>query len=145
MKILRCAQDDSVGAWIGVILMGAACDFMPEVHADGALWGRARKGWFSGTGVRFSLGSCPKRVVFRYGGPVFYRVVPQKGGFQAPGSGFLWGRARKGCFPGTVQTPFCTVVPKCPAGGQGYAEVWKGSAQFCRTSVRNSGFMTKDN
>ena len=24
VKILRCAQDDSVGAWIGVILMGAA-------------------------------------------------------------------------------------------------------------------------
>ena len=40
---------------------------MPEVHADGALWGRARKGWFSGTGVRFSMESCPKRVVFRHG------------------------------------------------------------------------------
>ena len=39
---------------------------MPEVHADGALWGRARKGWFSGTG-----------------GPVFYGVVPERGGFQA--------------------------------------------------------------
>ena len=99
LKILRCAQDDSVGAWIGVILMGAACDFMPEVHADGALWGRARKGWFSGTrvrfsmgacpkrvvfrhGVRFSLGSCPKRVVFRHRDPVFYGVVPEMGGFQ---------------------------------------------------------------
>ena len=33
LKILRCAQDDSVGAWIGVILMGAACDFMAKVHA----------------------------------------------------------------------------------------------------------------
>ena len=27
--------------------------------------------------------SCPKRVVFRYGGPVFYGVVPERGGFQA--------------------------------------------------------------
>ena len=27
--------------------------------------------------------SCPKRVVFRYGGPVFYGVVPKRGGFQA--------------------------------------------------------------
>ena len=40
---------------------------MPEVHADGALWGRARKGSLSGTRVRFSMGSCPKRVVFRHG------------------------------------------------------------------------------
>ena len=56
---------------------------MPNVHADGALWGRARKVWFSGTGVRFSMGSCPKRVVFRHEGPVFYGVVPERGGFQA--------------------------------------------------------------
>ena len=56
---------------------------MPEVHADGALWGRARKGWVSGTRVRFSMESCPKRVGFKHGGPVFFGVVPEKGGFQA--------------------------------------------------------------
>jgi len=56
---------------------------MPNVHADGALWGRARKGWFSGTSAWFSMGSCPKGVVFRHGGPVFYGVVPEKGPFQA--------------------------------------------------------------
>ena len=32
MKILRCAQDDSVGAWLGVILMGAAV----RLHARSA-------------------------------------------------------------------------------------------------------------
>ena len=32
VKILRCAQDDSVGAWIGVILMGAAV----RLHAKSA-------------------------------------------------------------------------------------------------------------
>ena len=87
----------------------------------------------------------PEKGGFQARGPVFFGVVPEKGGFQAPGSGFLWGRARNGWVSGTVQTPFCTAVPKSPAGGQGYAEVWKGSAHFCRTSIRNSGFMTKDN
>ena len=43
------------------------CGFMPEVHADGALWGRARKGRFSGTWVRFSMESCPKRGCFGHG------------------------------------------------------------------------------
>ena len=57
---------------------------MPKVHADGLfravpekggfqvrgsgfIWGRARKGWVSGTGVRFSMESCPKGVVFWHG------------------------------------------------------------------------------
>ena len=40
---------------------------MREVHADGALSGRAPKGWFSGTRVRFYFGSCPKKVGFRHG------------------------------------------------------------------------------
>ena len=121
------------------------CDFMPEVHADAALWGRARKGWFSGTGVRFYLGSCPKRVVFRHEGPVFYGVVPERGGFQARGSGFLWSRARKGWVSGTAQTPFYTAVPKCPVRRWTPAEVWKGPVQFCRTSIRNSSYMVKIN
>ena len=30
-----------------------------------------------------------------------FGVVPEKGGFQARGSGFLWGRVRKGWFSGT--------------------------------------------
>ena len=82
VKILRCAQDDSVDIRIGIILKGAAV----RLHARSARrWG--------------SLETCPKRVVFRHEGPVFYGVVPEKGGFQARGSAFLWGRARKGgCF-----------------------------------------------
>jgi len=66
MKILRCAQDDSVGAWIGVILKGAAV----RLHA------RSARRWDS-------LGSCPKGVVFRHRGPVFYGVVPERGLFRA--------------------------------------------------------------
>ena len=50
---------------------------MPEVHAYGALSGRAQKGWFSGTGVRFSMGSCPKRVVFRHGTDSILPCRPQ--------------------------------------------------------------------
>ena len=30
-----------------------------------------------------------------------FGAVPEKGGFQARGAGFLWGRARKGWFLGT--------------------------------------------
>ena len=128
VKILRCAQDDSVGAWIGVILKGAA------------VWLHARSARRCG-----SLGSCPKRVVFRHRGPVFYGVVPERGGFQARGSGFLWSRARKGWVSGTAQTPFYTAVPKCPVRRWTPAEVWKGPVQFCRTSIRNSSYMVKIN
>ena len=66
VKILRCAQDDSVGAWIGVILKGAA----------GRLHARSARRWGS-------LGPCPKVAVFRHEGPVFHGVVPERGGFQA--------------------------------------------------------------
>ena len=83
VKILRSARDDIVCTCICVILIGVAV----WLHARSARrWGSlgsCPKGWFSGTRVRFSMGSCPKRVVFRYGGPVFYGVVPEKGGFQA--------------------------------------------------------------
>ena len=48
---------------------------MPELHADGALWGRARKGWFSGTRVRFSMESCPKRDCFGHGCTFFCPAV----------------------------------------------------------------------
>ena len=66
MKILRYAQDDSVDIRIGIILKGAAV----RLHARSARrWG--------------SLRPCPKRVVFRHRGPVFYGVVPERGGFQA--------------------------------------------------------------
>ena len=66
VKIPRYAQDDSVDIRIGIILKGAAV----RLHARSARrWG--------------SLGSCPKSVVFRHEGPVFYGVVPEKGGFQA--------------------------------------------------------------
>ena len=58
---------------------------MPEVHADGALWRRARKGWFSDTRVQFSMGSCPKWVVFRHEGPLFFGVVPEKGAVSGTG------------------------------------------------------------
>ena len=66
LKILRCAQDDSVGAWIGVILKGAAV----RLHA------RCARRWGS-------MESCPKRVVFRHEGPVFYGVVPERWLFRA--------------------------------------------------------------
>ena len=59
VKILRCAQDDSVGAWIGVILMGAAVRLHARSARRWALWGRARKGWFSGTGVHRSSPELP--------------------------------------------------------------------------------------
>ena len=83
VKIPRYAQDDSVDIRIGIILKGAAVRLHARSARRWALWGRARKGWFSGTRVQFSLGSCPKSVVFRHEGPVFYGVVPEKGGFQA--------------------------------------------------------------
>ena len=53
---------------------------MPEVHADGALWGRARKWRFSGTRVRFSMESCPKGVVFRHGTDSILHCRPQVSG-----------------------------------------------------------------
>ncbi len=153
MKILRGARDHIVCTCICVIMKGAAV----RLHARGArIWG--------------SLGSCPKGVVFRHRGPVFYGVVPEKGGFQARGSGFLWSRARKGWFSGTrvrfsmescpkgvgfrhegpvfygvvpekgavLGTGVASVRPDVPkASGQRarYAEVWKGSVQFYRTST----------
>ena len=40
--------------------MGVACGFMPEVHAYGALWGRARKVAVSGTGVASVRPDVPK-------------------------------------------------------------------------------------
>ena len=85
VKILRCAQDDSVGAWIGVILMGAAV----RLHARSARrWG--------------SLGSCQKRVVFRHRGPVFYGVVPERGGFQVRGPVFYGVVPERGLFQARV-------------------------------------------
>ena len=36
---------------------------MPEVHADGALWGRARKGWVSCTGAGFLWSRARKGAV----------------------------------------------------------------------------------
>ena len=66
VKIIRCGRDDSVGTRIAVILMGVAV----WLHARGARrWG--------------SLGACPKRVVFRHEGPVFYGVVPERWLFRA--------------------------------------------------------------
>ena len=66
VKIPRYAQDDSVDIRIEIILKGPAV----RLHARSARrWG--------------SLGSCPKRVVFRHRGLVFFGVVPEKGGFQA--------------------------------------------------------------
>ena len=43
-----------------------------------------------------------------------FGVVPEKGGFQARGSGFLWGRARKGAVVGTGVASVRPAVPKCP-------------------------------
>jgi hypothetical protein len=135
VRIPRYALDDSVDIRIGIILKGAAV----RLHARSARrWGSlgsCPKRVSFRHGVRFSMESCPKRVGFRHRSPVFFGVVPERGGFQARGSGFLWGRARKGWVSGTVQTPFCTAVPKCPVRRRIPAEVWKGSVQFCRTST----------
>ena len=79
VKILRCAQDDSVGAWIGVILIGAAVLlhatsarketlFMVlcpkgggfQARGSGFLWSRARKGAVLGTGVASVRPDVPK-------------------------------------------------------------------------------------
>ena len=113
-------------------------------YAERALWRSLDWDNSEGVAVRFhtrsahrwgSLRPCPKGVIFRHKGPVFYGAVPEKGGFQARGSGFIWGRARKGWFSGTVQTPFCTEVPKCLVRRRIPAEMCKGSSQFCRTST----------
>ena len=65
VKTPRYAQDDNVDIWIGIILKGAAL----------RLHDRSARGWGS-------LGSCPKRVVFRHEGLVFYGVVPEMGQFR---------------------------------------------------------------
>ena len=70
-----------------------------------------------------ALGLCPKRVFFRHEGPVFYGVVPEKGRFQARGSGFLWGRARKGAALGTGVASVRPDVPKASGQRARYAEV----------------------
>ena len=67
VKILRYAQDDSVDIRIGIILKGAAVRLHAKSARRWALWSRARKGWVSGTGVRFSMGSCPKGGCFGHG------------------------------------------------------------------------------
>ena len=101
VKIPRYAQDDSVDIRIGIILKGAAV----RLHARSARrWG--------------SLETCPKRVVFRYEGPVFFGVVPEKGRFQARGSVFLWGRARKVAVSGTGVDSVRPEVPKHPVRGR---------------------------
>ena len=61
MKILRSARDHIVCTCICVILKGAA----------GRLHARSARRWGS-------LGSCPKRVGFRHGGPVLFGVVPER-------------------------------------------------------------------
>ena len=74
-----------------------------------------------------------------------FGVVPEKGGFQTRGSGFLWGRARKGAVPGTSVASFRPDVPKASSQRTRYAEVKKDSVQICRTSIRNSSYMAKIN
>ena len=53
---------------------------MPEVHADGALWGRARKGALSGTRVRFSMGRARKGAVLGTGVASVRPDVPKASG-----------------------------------------------------------------
>ena len=52
-----------------------------------------------------------------------FGVVPEKGGFQARGSGFIWGRARKGAVMGTGVASVRPDVPKCPVRRRIPAEV----------------------
>ena len=64
-----------------------------------------------------------------------FGVVPEKGRFQARGSGFLWGRARKGAVLGTGVASVRPDIRKASGQRARYAEVWKGSVQFCPTST----------
>ena len=74
-----------------------------------------------------------------------FGAVPEKGGFQARGSGFLWGRARKVAVSGTGVASVRPDVPKASGQRARYAEVKKNSVQICRTSIRNSSYMAKIN
>ena len=74
-----------------------------------------------------------------------FGVVPEKGRFQARGSRFLWGRARKGAVPGTGAASFRPDVPKASSQRTRYAEVKKDSVQICRTSIRNRSYVAKIN
>ena len=64
------------------------------------------------------MGSCPKRVVFRHEGPLFFGVVPEKGAVS-----------------GTGVASVRPDVPKASSQRTRYAEVKKDSVQFCRTST----------
>ena len=111
MKILRYAQNDSVDIRIGIILKGAAV----------RLNARSARGWGS-------LGPCPKRVVFRHEGPLFFGVVPEKGAVS-----------------GTGVASVRPDVPKASSQRTRYAEVKKDSVQICRTSIRNRSYVAKIN
>ena len=48
------------------------------------------------------MGSCPKRFVFRHGWGKYHGAVPGNVPFQARVVSFIWGRAQKAMFSGTV-------------------------------------------
>ena len=49
-----------------------------------------------------------------------FGVVPERGGFQARGSGFLWGRARKGLLFATFFSLFFRKVISLPYSFSGF-------------------------
>ena len=58
-----------------------------------------------------------------------FGVVPEKGGFQARGSRFLWGRARKGAVSGTSVDSILPWHPKSVQSEDGHPQ-WCGRIQF---------------
>ena len=107
MKILRCAQDDSVDIRIGIILKGAAL----------RLHDRSARGWGS-------LGSCPKRVVFRHG----YRLHSALPSLST--------RSEEGYLQrcGKVQFNFTASQSEIGVIWQKLTEVWNESSKSFHTS-----------
>ena len=58
-----------------------------------------------------------------------FGAVPEKGGFQARGSGFLWSRARKGAVSGTSVDSILPLHPKSVQSEEGYLQRC-GKVQF---------------
>ena len=51
-----------------------------------------------------------------------FGAVPEKGGFQARGAGFLWGRARKGAVSGTSVDSILPWHPKSVQSEDGHLQ-----------------------
>lgn len=61
-----------------ILCLGKLTESFPDLDWLWGHIGRARKGRFSGTRVRFSMGACPKRAVFRHGCSLYFVPVDTK-------------------------------------------------------------------